>query len=87
MEYISYMIEGLAINIFTTVVAMALPLFFGILLSLGSKKSSVVNSVYNWLKIPCESIVIPIAIMLVFYTPGLLFHIPVFLPLSVLEYV
>ena len=78
MQYISYIIEGFTINLFTTAVAVVAPLIFGILLSIGAKKSSVIESVYNWLKIPFESLAIPVVIVMVFYIPALLFDIPVF---------
>lgn len=78
MDDILFLSRALIVNILITIFSSIIPLFIGILLSLLAKKSSIASKIFGWLKIPFESICIPIFILVLFYLPSFIFETRIF---------
>lgn len=78
MEDILFLSRALIVNILITIFSSIIPLIIGILLSLLAKKSSIASKILGWLKIPFESICIPLFILVLFYLPSFIFDTRIF---------
>lgn len=71
IEFFVDLIKGLGLNFIITVMAIIVPLILGVAGSLLVKNQKTLGKVFWYLDIPCRSVCVPVALVLMYYLPGL----------------
>lgn len=70
MDMLSSIFAGFGTNLLITAVTFSVCIIVGILLSVLAKLNKTVGKIFEWLSLPFECISIPIALILVYFSPA-----------------